>query len=53
VNSLADDVRQAMRSVHSAAGTINANPRALLFGAPSPEPGPGELGFSWSSGSPR
>ncbi|MCG1043489.1 MCE family protein [Mycetohabitans sp. B8] len=53
VNALTDGVKQAMRSVNSAAGAINANPRALLFGAPPPEPGPGEPGFSWSSSSSR
>lgn len=53
VNSLADDVRQATRSIDRAAGTINGHPRALLFGAPPPEPGPGEPGFSWPSGASR
>jgi phospholipid/cholesterol/gamma-HCH transport system substrate-binding protein len=47
VNSLADDVRQASRSINSAAGKINEHPRALLFGAPPAAPGPGEPGFSW------
>lgn len=47
VNSLADDVREATRSLNSAAGTLSEHPRALLFGAPPAAPGPGEPGFSW------
>ncbi|WEY38997.1 MlaD family protein [Paraburkholderia sp. SUR17] len=48
VNSLADDVRSAVRSVDSAAETFNANPRSVLFGgAPHAAPGPGEAGFAW------
>jgi phospholipid/cholesterol/gamma-HCH transport system substrate-binding protein len=47
VNSLADDVRTAVRSVDKAADTFSESPRSILFGAPSPAPGPGEAGFSW------
>ncbi|MGF6570338.1 phospholipid/cholesterol/gamma-HCH transport system substrate-binding protein [Paraburkholderia sp. GAS333] len=47
VNSLADDVRTAVRSVDRAADTLSTNPRSLLFGAPRPAPGPGEAGFTW------
>ncbi|WP_027815753.1 MlaD family protein [Paraburkholderia bannensis] len=51
VDSLTDDVRSAMRSVDRAAGTFTTSPRSLLFGgAPLPEPGPGEPGFSWPAG---
>jgi phospholipid/cholesterol/gamma-HCH transport system substrate-binding protein len=47
VNSLADDVRTAVRSVDRAANTFSESPRSILFGAPSEAPGPGEKGFSW------
>lgn len=47
VNSLADDVGSAARSVDHAADTFNRNPRSVLFGAPQPAPGPGEPGFQW------
>jgi phospholipid/cholesterol/gamma-HCH transport system substrate-binding protein len=49
VNSLADDVGSAARSVDRAAETFNRNPRSVLFGAPQPAPGPGEPGFQWPS----
>jgi phospholipid/cholesterol/gamma-HCH transport system substrate-binding protein len=47
VNSLADDVRTAVRSVDKAANTFSESPRSILFGAPHEAPGPGEDGFSW------
>lgn len=47
VNSLADDVRSAVRSVDRAADTFSTSPRSVLFGAPAAAPGPGEPGFSW------
>ncbi|MGF6769394.1 phospholipid/cholesterol/gamma-HCH transport system substrate-binding protein [Paraburkholderia sp. GAS199] len=48
VNSLADDVRSAARSVDRAADTFSNNPSSLLFGAPpAAAPGPGEAGFRW------
>jgi phospholipid/cholesterol/gamma-HCH transport system substrate-binding protein len=47
VNSLADDVSSAARSVDRAADTFSTNPRSVLFGAPVQAPGPGEPGFSW------
>ncbi|HEY4349782.1 MAG TPA: MCE family protein, partial [Paraburkholderia sp.] len=47
VNSLADDVRTAVRSVDKAANTFSESPRSILFGAPREAPGPGETGFSW------
>jgi phospholipid/cholesterol/gamma-HCH transport system substrate-binding protein len=47
VNSLADDVRTAVRSVDKAANTFSESPRSILFGAPRETPGPGEAGFSW------
>ncbi|MDE1178892.1 MlaD family protein [Paraburkholderia sp.] len=47
VNSLADDVRSAARSVDRAADTFSSSPRSVLFGAPPAAPGPGERGFVW------
>ena len=47
VDSLADDVRSAARSVDRAAGVFSTNPRSVLFGAPGAPPGPGEAGFTW------
>ncbi|CAB3796606.1 hypothetical protein LMG28614_04398 [Paraburkholderia ultramafica] len=47
VNSLADDVRSAARSVDRAADTFSTSPRSVLFGAPAAAPGPGESGFTW------
>jgi phospholipid/cholesterol/gamma-HCH transport system substrate-binding protein len=47
VNSLADDVRSAARSVDRAADMFSTNPRSVLFGAPRAAPGPGETGFTW------
>jgi phospholipid/cholesterol/gamma-HCH transport system substrate-binding protein len=47
VNSLADDVRSAARSVDRAADTFSTSPRSVLFGAPGAAPGPGESGFTW------
>ena len=50
VNSLADDVRSAARSVDRAADMFSTSPRSVLFGAPAAAPGPGEPGFSWPTG---
>jgi phospholipid/cholesterol/gamma-HCH transport system substrate-binding protein len=50
VNSLADDVRTAARSIDRAADTFSNNPRSVLFGPPKPTPGPGEPGFTWPQG---
>jgi phospholipid/cholesterol/gamma-HCH transport system substrate-binding protein len=47
VNSLAEDVRSAARSVDRAADTFSNNPRSVFFGAPGAAPGPGEAGFAW------
>lgn len=47
VNSLADDVGTAARSINQAADGFNRNPRSLIFGGPSRAPGPGEPGFQW------
>ena len=47
VNSFADDVSSAARSIDRAADTFSTNPRSVLFGAPVQAPGPGEPGFSW------
>lgn len=50
VNSLADDVRSAARSVDHAADVFSTSPHSLLFGAPAALPGPGEPGFTWPAG---
>ena len=50
VNSLADDVRSAARSVDHAADMVSTSPQSLLFGAPPAAPGPGEPGFAWPAG---
>jgi phospholipid/cholesterol/gamma-HCH transport system substrate-binding protein len=47
VNSFADDVSSAARSIDRAADTFSTNPRSVLFGAPAQAPGPGEPGFAW------
>ena len=47
VNSLAEDVRSAARSVDRAADTFSTSPRSVFFGAPTAAPGPGEAGFTW------
>ncbi|MEX3930472.1 MlaD family protein [Paraburkholderia phymatum] len=47
VNSLAEDVRTAVRSVDRAADTFSSTPNSVLFGAPPAAPGPGEPGFVW------
>jgi phospholipid/cholesterol/gamma-HCH transport system substrate-binding protein len=47
VNSFADDVSSAARSIDRAADTFSTNPRSVLFGAPVQAPGPGEPGFNW------
>ncbi|SIT39861.1 ABC-type transport system periplasmic component protein [Paraburkholderia piptadeniae] len=47
VNSLAEDVRTAVRSVDRAADTFSSTPNSVLFGAPPAAPGPGEAGFVW------
>ena len=51
VNSLADDVRSAVRSVDRAADTFSTAPNSVLFGAPRAAPGPGEPGFVWPAAS--
>lgn len=50
VNSLAEDVRSAARSVDRAADAFSTSPRSILFGAPPSAPGPGEPGFTWPVG---
>jgi phospholipid/cholesterol/gamma-HCH transport system substrate-binding protein len=52
VNSLADDVRSAVRSVDRAADMLSTSPRSVLFGAPPMAPGPGEPGFTWPAARP-
>ncbi|MPW19469.1 MCE family protein [Paraburkholderia sp. CNPSo 3157] len=47
VNSLAEDVRTAVRSVDRAADTFSSTPNSVLFGVPPAAPGPGEAGFVW------
>jgi phospholipid/cholesterol/gamma-HCH transport system substrate-binding protein len=46
LNGLARDARQTARTIDRAAGTFNDRPSSVLFGGPSPTPGPGEAGFS-------
>lgn len=46
VNGLARDARQTARTFERAAGQISDSPNSLLFGSPTPVPGPGEPGFS-------
>jgi phospholipid/cholesterol/gamma-HCH transport system substrate-binding protein len=53
VNSLAEDVRSAARSVDRAADTFSTSPRSVFFGAPTAAPGPGEAGFTWPATSAR
>ncbi|WP_404992305.1 MlaD family protein [Cupriavidus pauculus] len=45
LNGLARDARQTARSIDRAAGQFNDKPSSVLFGGPSPTPGPGEPGF--------
>ena len=45
VNSLAEDVRSAARSVDRAADTFSTNPRSVLFGAPAAAPGSWRVGL--------
>lgn len=45
LNGLARDARQTARSIDRAAGQFNDRPSSVLFGGPSPAPGPGEPGF--------
>lgn len=45
INGLARDARQTARSIDRAAGQFNDQPASVLFGGPSPTPGPGEPGF--------
>ncbi len=45
LNGLARDARQTARSIDRAAGQFNDQPTSVLFGGPSPAPGPGEPGF--------
>ncbi|CAB3788775.1 MlaD family protein [Pararobbsia alpina] len=47
VSSLSDDIRAATQSFNRAADQLSSNPRGLLFGQPTPKPGPGEAGFAW------
>jgi phospholipid/cholesterol/gamma-HCH transport system substrate-binding protein len=45
INALSREARSTMRSLNSAAETLNERPQSILFGrAPNP-PGPGEAGF--------
>ena len=46
VNSFADDVSSAARSVDRAADTFSTNPRSVLFGAPAGA-GTGRAGLHW------
>lgn len=46
LNGLARDARLTARTFERAAGQFNESPTSVLFGAPTPTPGPGEPGFS-------
>ncbi|CAN5694830.1 MlaD family protein [soil metagenome] len=45
VNSLSREARSSMRTINSAAETLNERPQSLLFGSAPAAPGPGEAGF--------
>ncbi|WP_224082598.1 MlaD family protein [Cupriavidus laharis] len=45
INGLARDARQTARTFDRAAGQFSDSPNSLLFGSPTPVPGPGEPGF--------
>ncbi|WP_191002153.1 MULTISPECIES: MlaD family protein [Cupriavidus] len=49
INGLARDARQTVRSIDRAAGTFGDQPNSVLFGGPTPTPGPGESGFKTPS----
>ena len=46
VNALADDAARGIRSADRMVEKIGDEPASVLFGAPPPQPGPGEPGFS-------
>ena len=46
LNLLAQDVARSTRQIGDLALTLRDTPQALLLGAPTPMPGPGEPGFS-------
>lgn len=45
VMAMTDQARTSLRSVKRTADSLSDRPQSILFGAPSPTPGPGEPGF--------
>jgi phospholipid/cholesterol/gamma-HCH transport system substrate-binding protein len=45
VVAMTDQARTSLRSVKRTADSLSDRPQSILFGAPSPTPGPGEPGF--------
>ncbi len=45
INALSREARTTMRSLNSAAETLNDRPQSILFGKTPTRPGPGEAGF--------
>jgi phospholipid/cholesterol/gamma-HCH transport system substrate-binding protein len=45
VVEMADEARTSLRAVRRTVTGLGDRPQSILFGAPSPEPGPGEPGF--------
>ena len=52
VNRVTEETSRAVRQLGRTAGTISDNPQALIFGAGSVAPGPGEPGFTPPGGRP-
>jgi len=46
ITALTDETRSSMRAVRRTMNTLNDRPQSILFGAPTPTPGPGEPGFA-------
>jgi phospholipid/cholesterol/gamma-HCH transport system substrate-binding protein len=42
---MSDQARTSLRAVKRTADSLSDRPQSILFGAPSPTPGPGEPGF--------
>ena len=45
INTLADDASRSLRTLDKVTEKIGDEPASVLFGAPTPAPGPGEAGF--------
>ncbi|MEO8838619.1 MAG: MlaD family protein [Herbaspirillum sp.] len=44
-NALSSDARNSMRNLNQKVDQFTRRPQSILFGAPQPQPGPGEAGF--------